>query len=392
MLTVVDAQQNTYAFDVDASIEVENFKAVVEADTDIPAAHQQLLFQNAPLTDAQKSLAAYGVQDGDLLVLRDTRQRTQTNPPDTDAAIAEAVRAQIRGSSNPALLEAAMESQEAFARTLALQREQLNQVQSLQQLANSDPFDVEAQKRIEEAIRQEQIAENMEHAMEYTPEAFGNVTMLYVDLKVNGHPVKAFVDSGAQATIISPECAERCGIMRLLDKRFSGVAKGVGTAKILGRVHSTQIQLGGDLFLPCAFTVLEGSSVDMLFGLDMLKRYQANIDLRKNALIIHDKAIPFLAEHELPKNHLTDPEHTSNSESKKAEEPSSSGGGRSQQQPNATSGTQTQKPQPTKTNTWSDEAITTLTNLGIDRNLAIQLLNASDGNTDIAASIYFQNM
>ncbi|KAI3625091.1 hypothetical protein CBS9595_000452 [Malassezia furfur] len=402
MLTVVDAQQNTYAFDVDASIEVENFKAVVEADTDVPAAHQQLLFQNAPLTDAQKSLAAYGVQDGDLIVLQDTRQRAPNTAPDTDAAMAEAVRAQIRGSvalqnqlraSNPALLEAAMDSQEAFARTLAHQREQLSQVQSLQQLANSDPFDVEAQKRIEEAIRQEQIAENMEHAMEYTPEAFGNVTMLYVDLKVNGHPVKAFVDSGAQATIISPECAERCGIMRLLDKRFSGVAKGVGTAKILGRVHSTQIQLGGDLFLPCAFTVLEGSSVDMLFGLDMLKRYQANIDLQKNALVIHEKVIPFLAEHELPKNHLTDPEHESSSESKKAEEQlsTSKGGTGLHQQPTAPTSAQSQ-PHAAKASTWSDEAITTLTNLGIDRNLAVQLLNASDGNTDIAASIYFQNM
>lgn len=53
------------------------------------------------------------------------------------------------------------------------------------------------------------------------------------------------------------------------------MAKGVGVQKIIGRVHVAQVQIE-DAFLITSFSVLEDQSMDMLLGLDMLKRHQVS--------------------------------------------------------------------------------------------------------------------
>lgn len=72
--------------------------------------------------------------------------------------------------------------------------------------------------------------------------------------------------------------AEECNLIRLMDTRFHGMAMGIGTSKILGRVHAAEMEVSGKKFT-CSFTVLEDNKVDLLFGLDNLKRHQCCIDL-----------------------------------------------------------------------------------------------------------------
>ncbi|KAM4588116.1 protein DDI1 homolog 2 isoform 2-T3 [Odontesthes bonariensis] len=204
---------------------------------------------------------------------------------------------------NPPLAEALLSGDlERFTKVLLeQQQDRAKREQERIRLLTADPFDIDAQAKIEEDIRQHNVEENMTIAMEEAPESFGQVVMLYINCRVNGHPVKAFVDSGAQMTIMSQACAERCNIMRLVDRRWAGIAKGVGTQKIIGRVHLAQVQIEGD-FLPCSFSILEDQPMDMLLGLDMLKRHQCSIDLKKNVVVIGTTGTEtrFLPEAELP--------------------------------------------------------------------------------------------
>lgn len=84
--------------------------------------------------------------------------------------------------TQPELAAAAQSDPARFAELLRHTRErqynaELARQREIERL-NADPFNVEAQKRIEETIRQQAVLENLEHALEYSPEVFGRVTML----------------------------------------------------------------------------------------------------------------------------------------------------------------------------------------------------------------------
>ena len=235
--------------------------------------------------------------------------------------------------------------------------------------------------------------------------------MLYIPVEVNGQEVKAFVDSGAQTTIMSPDCAERCGIMRLVNTRMAGIARGVGTAKILGKVASAQIKIGKS-FVACSFTVMEGKDVDMLLGLDMLKSFQASIDLEKNVLRIQGDEVPFLGEADIPKTEeqRADEPTIEGSDGSKIggisgtikEEGSSSNqaAGNSNAEASSTQGTTAQQPkinitpqQPSFRQSapapFPEADIQQLMNMGMGRTEAIEALTLAGGNVDAAAGLLF---
>lgn len=240
---------------------------------------------------------------------------------------------------------------------------------------------------------------------------------------------------------VSPECADMCGLVilaiepfimdspssrisRLIDHRFSGIARGVGTAKILGRVHSTHIKVA-DLFLPCAITVMEvclhclllfcarltgraqGREVDLLFGLDMLKAHQACIDLENNVLRIKGREVKFLAEHELPDKAKTDhaaledePPQSQASTSTSSTSPPQQAFPGSGQRLGGTSQLPTPQTRTPATGTPSSSSgppparfpekdIQLIMDMGLSREEAIRTLDAANGNVDIAASLLF---
>ena len=251
--------------------------------------------------------------------VKETKEKYLTNKRDLDALF----------QKNPQLAEAIKNGNDKVVedyirnRMKEIEKEEMKRKMEYMNLLASDPNDPNVQKKIEEIIKQKNINENLKYAEEYLPETLFAVHMLFIHLEINKKRIIALVDTGAQSTIMSKELVEKCNLMNLVDTRYSGIAQGVGTSKIIGTIHAAQLKIQ-DKFLMCKITVIENPTIGFIFGLDNMRTYRCNIDLGKNALIFPDANIKaqFLSDGELAKIREEEENQKENEDLQKATEAS----------------------------------------------------------------------
>ena len=194
---VQNDREDVVMVDVAPDMTLGNLKAVLESETNIPTAKQTLFFNNRPLPDEWRTVSGVGIRENDMITVTElpppsTASAQQSQRPNQQqqggqqqqhaadnaeilrqSALADAsVLARLRERSaelaaavpDAARFRAELERLQRGAR--AAQREKAE----LEERLARDEFDVEAQRRIEEIIRKQNLQANLEHALEHTPE------------------------------------------------------------------------------------------------------------------------------------------------------------------------------------------------------------------------------
>jgi hypothetical protein len=143
-----------------------------------------------------------------------------------------------------------------------------------------------------------QLDEHMENMM---MESQISHSSIYIRGQYSDHAFRILVDSGAQPNVISYEMARFLGLENLIDKRMSGLAKGVGTTKIYGCIYGCNIKIGDNLNIPVNFKVMD-NDLDkylVILGLDFLYPYGCVMDFKNRLLQVNNNNIKFLNELEI---------------------------------------------------------------------------------------------
>ena len=185
---------------------IADLKGYIENETNVSSAAQRLSYNGQELHDGSKTLQQCNIVEDSMLgmhvrnpqvpvagasrpVQAQSKRPAQAGAgqgahgqPGPSRGDPEYIRLQALG--NPSLLESIRQQQPHLAEAvqdsvrfrqiwdeqMRLQQEAATERQRRLDMLAADPFDVDAQREIEEMIRQEQVAENLQNAMEHNPE------------------------------------------------------------------------------------------------------------------------------------------------------------------------------------------------------------------------------
>jgi DNA damage-inducible protein 1 len=192
-------EQDLLSLEIPSDTTISSLKEMVQAELRIPKTSQHLYHNGQLLSDDTKTMHHLHIGDGDMLALHVRHLIGSTGLPGGHHA-QQAVRRptvdqrtgmeqdpeviRLRLLGNPQTREqalrrwpelaAAIDNPARFAHIYRqmLDQERQEQMMRVRQIAelNADPFDVDAQMRIAEIIREEAVQENLQNAMEHNPE------------------------------------------------------------------------------------------------------------------------------------------------------------------------------------------------------------------------------
>lgn len=194
--------QDLITIDVGQEITIADLKAVIQGDTNVEPPLQTLFHNNVQLLDDSKTLEQCQIQEdamlgmlvehteGDAPSASHGRSRAGQPPGDRGppargrepSADVEMIRLQALGDQKilatlrgqrPELADAVADPlrfHRVWQGMIRHQRDSDTEKQREMALLNADPFNEETQKKIEEIIREERVMENVQNAIDHTPE------------------------------------------------------------------------------------------------------------------------------------------------------------------------------------------------------------------------------
>lgn len=152
-------------------------------------------------------------------------------------------------------------------------------------ILKNDEIDDTLLKDIIEASEEEKknvLETDFDNAYEIIPEYLISVDMLYIPININKIDIKAFIDTGAQKTIMSKAIAEKCGLLHRINPEYKTEFRGVGSAVSLGVIFNLEITID-NFIIHCNVGVLD-THIDLIMGLDTLKNHGMVIDLKNKCI------------------------------------------------------------------------------------------------------------